>query len=106
LSLLPLLAKLELGLDSTGFGLPLGSFSIGAIVGGIVILPRLRPKALVESLVTGSITLLVIVTFTVGYVRDFGILCIAMALGGAAYITIISKLYTIGIKSAPEFFQF
>ena len=25
-----------------------------------------------------------------------------MALGGAAYITIISKFYTIGIKSAPK----
>ncbi len=102
LSLLPLLSKRELGLDSIGFGLLLGSFGMGAIVGGIVILPRLRPKASVESLITGSITLLAIVTFTVGYVRDFGILCIAMALGGAAYITIISKFYTIGIKSAPK----
>ena len=45
LSLLPLLAKHQLGLDSTGFGLLLGSFGMGAIIGGIVILPRLRPKA-------------------------------------------------------------
>ncbi|HEY6883539.1 MAG TPA: MFS transporter [Nitrososphaeraceae archaeon] len=102
LSLLPLLAKRELGLDSTGFGVLLGSFGMGAIVGGIVILPRLRPKASVESLITGSIALLAIVTFTVGYVQDFGILCIVMALGGAAYITILSKFYTIGIKSAPK----
>ncbi|HZC21157.1 MAG TPA: MFS transporter [Nitrososphaeraceae archaeon] len=102
LSLLPLLAKRELGLDSTGFGLLLGSFGMGAIVGGIVILPRLRPKASVESLITGSIALLAIVTFTVGYERNFGILCMAMALGGAAYITILSKFYTIGIKSAPK----
>ena len=102
LSLLPLLAKSELGLDSTGFGLLLGSFGMGAIVCGIVILPRLQPKASVESLITGSIALLAIVTFTMGYARDFGILCIAMALGGAAYITILSKFYIIGIKSAPR----
>jgi MFS family permease len=102
LSLLPLLAKRELGLDSTGFGLLLGSFGMGAIVGGIVILPRLRPKVSVESLITGSITLLAIVTFTMGYVQDFVILCIVMGLGGAAYITILSKFYTIGIKSAPK----
>src|ERR687884_436178 len=102
LSLLPLLAKHQLGVGSMGFGLLLGSFGIGAIVGGIVILPRLRSKASVESLITGSIALLAIVTFTMGYERDFGILCIAMALGGAAYITIISKFYTIGIKSAPK----
>jgi MFS family permease len=102
LSLLPLLAKSELGLDSTGFGLLLGSFGMGAIVCGIVILPRLQPKASVESLITGSIALLAIVTFTMGYAQDFGILCIAMALGGAAYITILSKFYIIGIKSAPK----
>jgi MFS family permease len=102
LSLLPLLAKRELGLDSTGFGLLLGSFGMGAIVCGIVILPRLRPKASVESLITGSIALLAIVTFTMGYVQDFVFLCIVMGLGGAAYITILSKFYTIGIKSAPK----
>ncbi|MFL6320729.1 MAG: MFS transporter [Nitrososphaeraceae archaeon] len=102
LSLLPLLAKHQLGLDSTGFGLLLGSFGMGAIIGGIVILPRLRPKASVESLITGSIALLAIVTFTMGYVRDFAILCLVMGLGGASYITILSKLYTIGIKSAPR----
>ena len=102
LSLLPLLAKHQLGLDSTGFGLLLGSFGMGAIIGGIVILPRLRPKASVESLITGSIALLAIVTFTMGYVRDFAILCLVMGLGGAAYITILSKFYTIGVKSAPK----
>jgi MFS family permease len=102
LSLLPLLAKRELGLDSTGFGMLLGSFGMGAIVGGIVILPRLRPKASVESLITGSISLLAIVTFTMGYARDFRILCIVMGLGGAAYITILSIFYTIGMKSAPK----
>ncbi len=102
LSLLPLLAKHQLGVGSMGFGLLLGSFGMGAIVGGIVILPRLRSKASVESLITGSIALLAIVTFTMGYVQDFVILCIVMGLGGAAYITIISKFYTIGIKSAPK----
>src|ERR687885_1845977 len=102
LSLLPLLAKHQLGVGSMGFGLLLGSFGMGAIVGGIVILPRLRSKASVESLITGSIALLEILTFTIGYVQYFVILCVVMGLGGAAYITIISKFYTIGIKSAPK----
>src|SRR5215208_6444083 len=102
LSLLPLLAKQELGLDSTGFGLLLGSFGFGAIISGIVILPKLRPKVSVESLITGSIGLLAMVIFTMGYLRDFVILCIVMGLGGVAYITILSKFYTIGMKSAPK----
>jgi predicted MFS family arabinose efflux permease len=102
LSLLPILAKHDLGLDSTGFGLLLGSFGIGAIIGGIVILPKLRSKVSVESLITGSVGLLAIVIFAMGYLRDFAILCIIMGIGGVAYITIISKFYTIGIKSAPK----
>ena len=102
LSLLPLLAKNELRLDSTGFGLLLGSFATGAIIGGIVILPKLRPNISVESLITGSIGLLAMVIFATGYTRDFAILCIIMGLGGVAYITILSKFYTIGMKSAPK----
>lgn len=102
LSLLPLLAKHDLGLDSIGYGLLLGSFGIGAIIGGILILPRLRSKASVESLITLSIVLLSVVTFTMGYVRFFEIACLVMGLGGIAYITILSKFYTIGVKSAPK----
>ena len=102
LSLLPLLAKHELILDSIGFGLLLGFFATGAIIGGIVILPKLRPNISVESLISGSIGLLAIVIFATGYIRDFAILCIFMGLGGVAYITILSKFYTIGMKSAPK----
>ena len=102
LSLLPLLAKHDLGLDSTGFGLLLGSFGMGGIIGGIVILPKLRSKVSVESLIAGSMGLLAMVIFAMGYIRDFTILCIIMGIGGVAYITIISKFYTIGIKSAPK----
>ena len=102
LSLLPLLARHELRLDSTGFGLLLGSFGTGAIIGGITILPKLRHRASIESLITSSIGLLAVVIFLMGYIRDFGILCIVMGAGGAAYITIFSELYTIGMKSAPK----
>ena len=102
LSLLPLLAKHQLGLGSTGFGLLLGSFGVGAIIGGIVILPRLRAKASVETFVTVSIVLLAVVTLAMGNVRVFDIACVLMGVGGIAYITILSKFYTIGVKSAPK----
>jgi hypothetical protein len=102
LSLLPLLAKQGLGLDSVGFGLLLGSFGIGALISGIAILPKLRLRASVESLITGSIGMLAAVIFTMGHVQDFGILCIVMGIGGAAYTTLLSTLYTAGMKSAPK----
>ena len=71
LSLLPLLAKHELRLDSTGFGLLLGSFGTGAIIGGIAFLPKLQSKVSIESLMTGSIGLLAVVIFTMGYGTRF-----------------------------------
>ncbi|MGA9168540.1 MAG: MFS transporter, partial [Nitrososphaeraceae archaeon] len=101
-SLLPLLAKHGLRLYSTGFGILLGSFGMGAIIAAIVILPKFRPKASVESLITGSMAILTIVIFMMGYLRDFAILYIVMGLGGATYIMILSKFYTIGMKSAPK----
>jgi hypothetical protein len=102
LSLLPLLARHELKFDSTGFGLLLGSFGTGAIIGGIAILPNLRPRTSVESLITISISLLAAVIFMMGYIHDFFILCVVMGIGGVAYVTILSQLYVIGIKSAPK----
>ncbi len=102
LSLLPLLAKQELGLDSVGFGMLLGSFGMGAIISGIGILPKLRPRSSVESLITVSTGLLSIVILTMGYAQNFGILCIMMGIGGASYTTILSTLYTTGMKSAPK----
>ena len=38
------------------------------------------------------------------YVQDFSILCTIMAIGGVAYIATISRLYTIGMQSAPKWF--
>jgi MFS family permease len=40
-SLLPVVARRELGLDPTGYGIVLGSLGVGA-VGGVLLLPRLR----------------------------------------------------------------
>ena len=102
LSLLPFFAKHELGLDSIGFGLLLGSFGMGAVIGGIAILPKLRSMVLAESLISCSIVLLALVMFLVGFVPNFSLLCIIMLLGGMAYITILSEFYTIGMKSAPK----
>ncbi len=102
LSLLPLLAKQELGLDSVGFGLLLGSFGIGAIISGNGILPKIRSRASSESIITSSIGLLAIVIFAMGYVQDFGILCLMMGIGGISYTAILSTLYTTGMKTAPK----
>ena len=102
LSLLPVLAKHVLGLSSTGFGLLLGAFGAGGVVGGLVILPKLRQMISVESLITGSTVLLALSVFLMAVVREFSLICIVMGLGGVAWITIFSNLYVTGLKSAPK----
>lgn len=102
LSLLPLLVRHELRLGSTGFGLLLGSFGTGAVIGGIALLPKLAPRFSIESLFTISIGVLAAVIFMMAYVQDFSILCTIMAIGGVAYIATISRLYTLGMQSAPK----
>jgi Transmembrane secretion effector len=60
-------------------------------------LPKMQSRVSIESLMTGSIGLLAVVIFTMGIRTRF-----TMGSGGVAYITILSKLYTIGMKSAPK----
>ena len=102
LSLLPFFTKHELGLDSIGFGLLLGSFGMGAVIGGIAILPKIKIYGFGRILISCSIVLLALVMFLVGFVPNFSLLCIIMLLGGMAYITILSEFYTIGMKYAPK----
>jgi MFS family permease len=52
-ALLPLLARQELGQDSTGYGLLLGCFGVGAVVGSVVLQPVRRPLTS-EQLVAGA----------------------------------------------------
>ena len=55
-SLLAVLARGPLQLDATGYGVLLGSVGIGAVIGTIVVIPRLRRKLTTNNLVTlGSV---------------------------------------------------
>lgn len=102
LSLLPLFAKYELGLNSTGFGFLLGSFGIGGVIGGLIVAPKLRQMTSIESLITWFTGLLALTVFAMAYMRDFPLLLVIMAVGGVAWIIIFSNFYVIGLKSTPR----
>src|SRR5207249_8287788 len=57
LSLLPVLSKQVLGLDSIGFGFLMGAFGTGAVLGGFFILPRLPKRLSMEWRVGGAIVI-------------------------------------------------
>jgi MFS family permease len=96
-ALMPLLAK---PFGSTGYGVLVGCFGLGALAGA-VILPRLRPHVPLDGLVAGAIVLLAMVIAASGRIHLLGILCLLMSAGGAAWIGILASLNYAAQTMAP-----
>jgi len=92
-AVLPVLVREDLGLGSTSFGILLGLLGVGALIGGLLVLPKLRNKLSYEKIVIGSTILLATVMVILGFVRDFTILSLAITFGGVGWILIISSLH-------------
>ena len=99
-ALLPLVARVELGLDAIAYGMLLGALGVGAVVGATM-LPRVRQRITVDLLLTGATILFAAVTLALAYVREFVWLCAAMAGGGIAWITLMSSFNTAVQTAVP-----
>ena len=100
-ALLPLYAKIELGLDSDGFGMLGGSFGIGAIICGFFILPKIQQRLSVDKVVvTGSI-MFAGVMFVFATHSEFTSLLGALFICGIAQILVMSSLNFAAYKSSP-----
>ena len=102
MALLPVLTRQVLGLGSTGFGVLVGCFGLGAIIGGFLVLPRLPKKLSIEWTVGGAILVFAGTLITLAYQPNFVILCFAMMSGGIAQLIIISSLNFSAYRSAPQ----
>jgi MFS family permease len=96
-ALMPLLAK---PFGSTGFGMLVGCFGLGALAGAVV-LPRIRPHVPLDGVVAGAIVLLALVTAASGQIHQLGLLCLVMSIGGAAWIGILASLNYAAQTMAP-----
>ena len=83
-------ARRGLGLGSFGYGLLLGCIGLGA-VGGAWLLPRARELSM-NTLVAAATIVFALATISLAYVRSFGLLAIALAVGGVAWIAVLSSL--------------
>lgn len=90
-SLLPLIAKKELGLGAAGYGALLGCIGIGAIAGALV-LPKLRKQCSVDVLLTSASVLFAAVVAALALLKNPVVIGMALVLGGLAWITAISIL--------------
>ena len=99
-ALLPQQARRGLGLGSFGYGVLLGCLGSGAIVGAWL-LPRLRERFTINQLTVGGTILFALAAVALAYVRSFALLALALAIGGVAWIAVLSSLNVAAQTATP-----
>jgi MFS family permease len=99
-SMLPLVAKVELHLDSSGFGVLLGCLGGGSILGALII-GRLRQLVPAEVFVTVAVTLFGLVNIAMAYFESFTAVAFALLAGGVAWMSVNANLTTAAQTSLP-----
>jgi MFS family permease len=101
LALLPIIAR---PFGASGYGVLLGCFGLGALIGAAV-LPQVREKLSVDGLVVGAILVFAGMTFVAGRAQTFPLLCGVMLLAGAAWIGILACLNVAAQTMCPTYLR-
>ncbi len=99
-AMLPVLAKTELRLGSTGYGVLLGCLGAGSVLGASV-LSRLRERFTPNLLVSAATTVFGCVSVSLYWLHHFGFVCLVLVAGGMAWMTVNSNLNIATQTTAP-----
>jgi len=99
LALLPIIA---LPFGARGYGVLLGCFGLGALLGALV-LPRVREKWSVDGVVGAAIVIFAGMTFAAGRAETFVLLCGVMVVAGVAWIGILACLNVAAQTMCPSY---
>src|SRR5882724_2962911 len=99
-SLLPVIARRDLGLDALGYGALLGCFGFGAIVGAAC-LPRVKSRLTVDAVVCLATMCFALVSALTALWRFIPGLGVAMMLGGVAWIAMMGSLNGAAQTAVP-----
>jgi len=91
LALLPVFARRELSLQSTGYGLLYGCMGVGAVL-STVLLPKLRAKRSPDATLTAAIVGFAVVLLALSLVRSAWLAGGAMFAGGVAWMAMMSSV--------------
>jgi len=94
------LARKELGLSSSGYGVLLGFLGTGSVIGANL-LPRLRARFSLDAVVTGATVLFAAATFCLASIRSVPVLYGVMLFGGMAWIGQMSNLMVAAQTVVP-----
>jgi MFS family permease len=92
-ALLPVIVRFDLGRGPTEYGLVLGFFGAGAVLGALF-LPRLREALALDGLVRAASAAFGAVLLALAFLQSFALLCAVMILGGAAWIALLTSFHT------------
>jgi MFS family permease len=100
-ALLPLLARPH---GASGYGLLLGCFGLGALVGA-ALLPRLRTRLSVDGVVAVGILLFASMTLASGHAQGFSWMCLILFMSGVAWIAILACLNVAAQTMSPSWMR-
>jgi len=100
LALLPTVAH-NVSKSPIGFGLLLGFFGAGAVLGAFV-LQQARARWSTETVASAGVAILGMATIAVGIFHNLPVLSVVMLVGGGAWIIFISLITALVQKLAPD----
>ncbi len=103
-ALLPLIARSALHLGSGGYGLLLGSVGVGALAGA-ALLPRLRVRLSADAMLAAGSAGLAAVTLVLAYGHLTAVAAVALVVGGACWVTVLSALNSLYQLSLPQWIK-
>ncbi|OLC56073.1 MAG: hypothetical protein AUH92_00835 [Acidobacteria bacterium 13_1_40CM_4_69_4] len=92
-ALLPVLLRFGLGCGPTEYGLVLGFFGAGAVAGALL-LPRLRRAMSFDGLLRAPSLVFGFLLLALAFADRFALVCLLMALGGAAWLALLTGFHT------------
>jgi MFS family permease len=101
-ALLPAFVRHDLGLNSSAYGILFGLFGFGAIVGGLIIMPRIARKVSADRLVIISTISFSGSLVIVATVQNIALLGLAMVLAGLTQIMTFATLSFVLYGSLPN----
>lgn len=101
LALLPIVAR---PYGARGYGLLLGCFGLGALLGAAA-LPRVRERLSVDGVVAFAILVFAGMTFALGRVQSLSLLCAVMLVAGGAWIGILACLNVAAQTMCPSYLR-
>ncbi len=98
LALMPIIAR---PFGARGYGVLLGCFGLGALIGAAA-LPRVRERLSVDGVVGAAIIVFAGMTFASGRTQTFALLCMVMLVAGVAWIGILACLNVAAQTMCPS----